>query len=92
MAFHKIIFFYLVTLLKVDDTKMKEGGEKCLKKPIFYNKKREESEKGWKMVWKSWIRFSEVSSDDPLRKVGSFDYSSSIKEELSLDAASNTAS
>ena len=33
-----------------------------------------------------------MTKDDPLRKVGSFDYSSSIKEELSLDTASNTTS
>ena len=33
-----------------------------------------------------------MTRSDPLRKVGGFDYSSSIKEEFSLDAASNTAS
>lgn len=33
-----------------------------------------------------------MTKDDPLRKVSEFDYCSSIKEQLSLEASSNTAS
>ncbi|HIX25737.1 MAG TPA: hypothetical protein IAA09_12440 [Candidatus Lachnoclostridium avicola] len=33
-----------------------------------------------------------MTKDDPLRKVGGFDYFSSIKEQLSLEASSKTAS
>ena len=33
-----------------------------------------------------------MTKDDPLRKVGGFDYFSSIKKQLSLEASSKTAS